>query len=553
MTGEVGANTVNKMRLERLSAETQKPILVVRAYHDKPNTREGGKMKPQDMDSEDFRGMENELFLCEGARILLTQNLWVEAGLMNGALGFVRGYMWPEGGDPHSEKSKLRTPLCVFVEFDSVDLGFDEGGRPRSFFPYDPPADVPGSRRNWVPIFRQRVSSTVQEQVWRENYPLTLAWALTHWKAQGMTLDSVRVHLSERTAAVPGIGFVACTRVRHPWDLVFEEDLPEYEKFMNARRTAAFRERKRFELRHEARASRTLRRYGFCEADWWSKEESAMAEELLVGLKTVADEQRERVRNSGMAVDADTFLWRDKQIDFEGDLAAEVRRAAVGDAGRRRRLAKVAERLLDRVRLRMASAEERALASKLLEGVSVELQHGGEEEVLRPMLMGRAEEVAGEDMERLRECSRVARLVVRRIVDRGEWDDLVEDAVPSEIQPLHMSAVREALGALIPERLHKSLDKAVKQGKDEYGGQRGECFAHVWLAPQRTCRRLLGPRPAPGRRFGVLPVGLAPRLQGLEVADCRGEQDRREGSWSSRKPWKLSTRDGEMEKSLGAR
>ena len=123
-----------------------------------------------------------------------------------------------------------------------------------------------------------------------------------------MTLDSVRVHLSERTAGVPGIGFVACTRVRHPWDLVFEEDLPEYEHFMKARRTAAFRERNRFELRQEARSSRTLRRYGFCEADWWSKEESSMAEELLVGLKTVADEQRQRLRNSGMAVDADTFL-----------------------------------------------------------------------------------------------------------------------------------------------------------------------------------------------------------------------------------------------------
>ena len=42
------------------------------------------------MHADDFRGVENELLLCEGARILLTQNLWVEAGLMNGALGVVR-------------------------------------------------------------------------------------------------------------------------------------------------------------------------------------------------------------------------------------------------------------------------------------------------------------------------------------------------------------------------------------------------------------------------------------------------------------------------------
>ena len=100
-------------------------------------------------------------------------------------------------------------------------------GQPLSFFPDDPPASEPGFRRNWVPIFRQLVASTVEEQVAREQFPLTLAWALTHWKAQGMTLDKVRVHLSSRTAAVPGIGFVAITRVRHPWDLVFEEDLPD--------------------------------------------------------------------------------------------------------------------------------------------------------------------------------------------------------------------------------------------------------------------------------------------------------------------------------------
>ena len=104
-----------------------------------------------------------------------------------------------------------------------------------------------------------------------------------------MTLDRVRVHLFEKTAAVPGIGFVACTRVRHPWDMIFEKDLPEYEHFMNARRTPAFRERRRFEMKQEARVSRTLRRYGYCEADLWTAEEVAVAvaEDLIKGLRTL--------------------------------------------------------------------------------------------------------------------------------------------------------------------------------------------------------------------------------------------------------------------------
>ena len=57
-----------------------------------------------------------------------------------------------------------------------------------------------------------------------------------------MTLDRVRVHLSDRTAGIPGIAFVAVTRVRHPWDIVFEEDLPALEHFMKARNTVHFRE-----------------------------------------------------------------------------------------------------------------------------------------------------------------------------------------------------------------------------------------------------------------------------------------------------------------------
>ena len=80
------------------------------------------------MDADDFRGMESELHMCEGARVLLTQNLWVEAGLMNGALGVFRGYMWPEGGDPHSQEEEKKRPLCVFVEFDSVNFGVDADG-----------------------------------------------------------------------------------------------------------------------------------------------------------------------------------------------------------------------------------------------------------------------------------------------------------------------------------------------------------------------------------------------------------------------------------------
>ena len=288
-----------------------------------------------------------------------------------------------------------------------------------------------------------------------------------------MALDRVRVHLSERSAAIPGIAFVACTRVRHPWDLVFEEDLPEYEHFMKARRTPAFRERKRFELKCEARASRTLRRYGFCEADLWSEGERRDAAALIDGLKTTAQMKRSSLGRQHGSVDFDTWLWGDGDPDYQGELAREVERVADGDEIRRAALMRVADRLLDRLHVRAASTAEISVAEELLAGVDVEGAGAASEEGWKLRLLERAEVVAAGDEERLPVLRGVARQVAGCLARCGRWTQEVADSVPVEIQPLHMSAVKEALGALIPARLHRKLDAMVKKGKDDFGPLRG--------------------------------------------------------------------------------
>ena len=53
------------------------------------------------------------------------------------------------------------------------------------------------------------------------------------------------------------------------------------------------------------------------------------------------------------------------------------------------------------------------------------------------------------------------------------WDNLVLDSVPLNLQPLHLPAVKEGLGSLIPEKLHPSLDNAAKRMKDQSSGIRG--------------------------------------------------------------------------------
>ena len=85
-------------------------MLQMVSYYDKPEKEK--HMIAGDLYDAEFRGLSAKLRLCEGARVLLTHNEWVEAGLMNGALGWVRGFVWPEGGDPRSAPSRSR-PLFV--------------------------------------------------------------------------------------------------------------------------------------------------------------------------------------------------------------------------------------------------------------------------------------------------------------------------------------------------------------------------------------------------------------------------------------------------------
>eukprot|EP00959_Pyramimonas_sp_CCMP1952_P134400 2811960-Pyramimonas_sp.AAC.1 len=57
----------------------------------------------------------------------------------------------------------------------------------------------------------------------------------------------------------------------------------------------------------------------------------------------------------------------------------------------------------------------------------------------------------------------------------GRWDGRVFNVVEPSLGPLRMSAVKEAMGALVPPRLHGSLDKAARGMKDAFGDVRGGC------------------------------------------------------------------------------
>ena len=205
-----------------------------------------------------------------------------------------------------------QAPLCVLVEFDDINLGFDTvvgpDGKPRSvrrmFFPELEEVlglDAKGEPRAWrvVPIYRESRSSSVDDDVSRSQFPLTLAWALTHWKAQGMTLGPYRVRMGKRIAAAPGIPYVAVSRAKHPRHVCFDVDLQDYDVFTEAQWTKNFRARRRYDLRLQAKFSRTLRKYGYCRADLWDRGDAELAEKLLEGLKKVRGHRRGSTQHLG--------------------------------------------------------------------------------------------------------------------------------------------------------------------------------------------------------------------------------------------------------------
>lgn len=259
---------------------------------------------------------------------------------MNGAIGIVKGFMFPDGFDPNSSNPEVRGPICVLVEFEDVDLGTDEQGRPWSFFPDEP------EKRNWIPFYRETAYSVSEQDVCRKQFPLTLAWALTHWKAQGMTLNRVRISLGNVGASTPGLGYVAVTRVKHYRDVVFETDLPPYEVFQDAKWKEDFRARVRYERRLQARFSRTLRRYGFCEGYEWTADDAAAAEKLLDGLRLIGKDQLRSLEGSGRPLDEDAHLWPEGEPDFEKLLKRCALELAGADDEYLGRLERVAGRLL---------------------------------------------------------------------------------------------------------------------------------------------------------------------------------------------------------------
>ena len=109
---EMNCEFFNKMKIRALARETHTAVARFDAQHTGIAHTEG-----MDMPDNVFRGLSKELEVAEGARIILTHNLAVEQGLMNGTQGTIKEIVFRPGDHPNHEDSGRRMPEAIIADF----------------------------------------------------------------------------------------------------------------------------------------------------------------------------------------------------------------------------------------------------------------------------------------------------------------------------------------------------------------------------------------------------------------------------------------------------
>ena len=113
------------------------------------------------------------LKLAVGARVMLRRNINIEVGLVNGAIGTVIAI----------------SARCISVQFDHIN----------------DPCDIEKVKTKFMVMKNYFV--------YREQFPLILAYAVTIHKCQGLSLDCAIIDLSSKVFA-DGMAYVALSRVK---------------------------------------------------------------------------------------------------------------------------------------------------------------------------------------------------------------------------------------------------------------------------------------------------------------------------------------------------
>ena len=188
---------LEKIRLNALINPSKlKPCRIIAAHLNK---------KSKDIDDKKFRGLKNQIVLAREAKVMLTTNLWTTQGLTNGATGIVKDIIYKKGQGPP------KLPEAVIVRMDE---------------PYNGPHLIGLPRHVAVPFTTGQYKSEVDGYCERTQFPIALAYAVTFFKCQGMTLNKVRINFGKSDFKY-GSAYVGFSRSKTKEGLLIDTPFPE--------------------------------------------------------------------------------------------------------------------------------------------------------------------------------------------------------------------------------------------------------------------------------------------------------------------------------------
>jgi ATP-dependent DNA helicase PIF1 len=150
------AHEYNMNKLIQLSENTGEAICTINAVH---NNKTASKLT-----SDHYQNLENTIQICRGARVMVTANLWVDRGIMNGAFGTVRHIIY----DSNSVENNM--PNAIVLEMDQNYTGPSVPGLPERHI-------VLNTKTNFTYSGNIRLERT--------QFPIVLAYSMTIHKCQG--------------------------------------------------------------------------------------------------------------------------------------------------------------------------------------------------------------------------------------------------------------------------------------------------------------------------------------------------------------------------------
>lgn len=177
------------------------------------------------------------LYLSIGSSVMLLKNVLTVHGLVNGSCGTVKDFLYDGTED--------NLPCYIIIEFPSYT---------------GPPFFSRPEQRTWVPLRKHIYTWGDQMQHFRESFPISLAYALTAWKSQGMTITRpVWVSLGGKEKE-HGCSYVSLSRVRNFSDLCIGPGV-EYQRLQKIGEGKKLRERLVEDLRLDGLTRETKQRF----------------------------------------------------------------------------------------------------------------------------------------------------------------------------------------------------------------------------------------------------------------------------------------------------